>query len=111
MEWKGQHCRVMADGTRVARTPAEWKALWADIGVEPPPVDLSNHFAAAVFLGQRMTGGFRVEWLEPGLDGGRYKVPYRVQEPAGFAIQVLTQPYAVRLIPKTALDIDVSPAP
>ncbi|MBI5623660.1 MAG: protease complex subunit PrcB family protein [Elusimicrobia bacterium] len=106
MEWKGQHCGVTQPASRAAKTPAEWTALWAQIG-QPAPTELGERFAAAVFLGSRPTGGFGVRFREPSAEGGALKVRYEVLVPTGFVTQAFTEPYAVRLFPKTDLPVEL----
>lgn len=106
-QWKGQFCGVSAPETRTAKTPEQWEALWKDIGRPAPAVDLSGKMAVAVFLGERPTGGFRVQFLEPKTSKERVTLGYRVLPPKGMAIQAFTQPYAVRLLPLSKLPVEI----
>ncbi len=99
MEWSGAFCPVAEPAVVVARTAREWEKIWEKIGRAAPAADLSKHFAVAVFLGTRNTGGYGVLFEEPGGKAGTL-VRYRVRKPRGMVIQALTQPYAVRLFPK-----------
>lgn len=51
--------------TVVARTPDEWKALWArhtgGTGEDAPAVDFSRDMVVGVFLGQRPRAGYAVQ--------------------------------------------------
>lgn len=107
MEWKGQFCGKMEGDARVVTTQAQWEAAWKAVGQPAPAVDLERNFAAAVFLGQKNTGGYGVAFLEPvrDLKAGTLTVTYKVTGPKGMAIQTLTQPYAMRLFPKTDLTV------
>ncbi len=107
LQWKGQFCGVSVPGTRLAKTPAEWEALWKEIGRPAPAQDLKGQMAVAVFLGERPTGGFRVQFLEPKTAKERVTVGYRVLPPKGMAIQAFTQPYAVRLLPLPKLPVEL----
>jgi hypothetical protein len=55
----------VADPRRViARTEAEWRALWAvhaGPGAEPPAVDLAAVIVAAAFAGDKPSAGYAVE--------------------------------------------------
>lgn len=108
MEWKGQYGGPVASATRVAKTAAEWTALWGEIGQPAPAADLKAHFAAAVFMGQRPTGGWTVRFHEPEVQAGELVVRYEVLAPKGFVTQAFTQPYVVRLFPKTDLPIKLA---
>lgn len=112
MNWNGQTCGVSAPSTRVILTHSQWSALWQDIGAPAPDVDLSKNFAVAVFLGGRRTGGFSVGFREPRRDpSGTLVVSFKTHEPQGFAIQMLTRPYAVRLFAGTETAVRVEEAP
>lgn len=100
MEWKGQFCAVSAAEHVVVETPKDWEKLWKDIGKPAPQADFSKHFAVAVFLGHRRTGGYSVRWEEPKAEKGTLTVRYAVAPPEGMAMQALTQPWDVRLFNK-----------
>ncbi len=106
-QWKGQFCGVSAPGTRTAKTSQEWEGLWKEIGRPAPAQDLKGKMAVAVFLGERPTGGFRVQFSEPKTAKDRLMVGYRVLPPKGMAIQAFTQPYAVRLLPLSKLTVEI----
>ena len=97
-EWKGQFSGALQGAQRVIRSEPEWQAAWAEIGQAAPAApDFKSRFAVAVFLGQRSTGGYRVQWLEPDSSGPATVVRYREMKPQGMAMQALTQPYAVKV--------------
>lgn len=107
MEWSGQQVKSGEPANLVVKTPTEWTALWNKIGQPPPSVDWDKYFAAAVVLDQKMTGGYKVIFLDPAVDkkASTFTVLYRVNEPDGMTIQILTRPYAVKLFPRTPLKI------
>ena len=93
----------------VARTPAEWAALWkAHAGPAPAPaVDLAKSTVIAVFLGERMTGGYMVEITGTRRDGGALVVSWAERKPAGdqMTAQVITSPAHIASIPAFAGEI------
>ena len=101
MEWKGSFCPVEKASHRVVETSAAWEALWKELGKPSPAADLKKHFAVAVFLGSRPTGGYSAVFEEAADEKGQTVVRYSVRGPQGMAIQAFTQPYAVRLYPRT----------
>jgi len=106
LEWKGQFSGALQGAQRVIRSETEWQAAWAEIGQGAPAApDFRSHFAVAVFLGQRSTGGYRVQWLDPDSSGPATVVRYREMKPQGITMQVLTQPYAVKVFPRDKADI------
>ena len=110
-EWKGQFSGALQGAQRVIRSEPEWQATWAEIGQDAPAApDFKTHFAVAVLLGQRSTGGYGVAWLEPDSSGKATVVRYREMKPQGMSMQALTQPYAVKLFSREKADIRVEAA-
>ena len=107
-EWRGSRGGKEAFSVVVARTPEAWRALWEGIG-QPPPVefDATRNIAAALFLGQRRTGGYGIAIESVGRRGAFMVVRFQEIRPAPDAMvtMALTSPYLVRLIPKTELAI------
>ena len=110
MEWKGQFCAVNEPSHRLIMDQNQWSALWRELGQETPAADLAENFGAAVFLGTCSTGGYSVKVLDPALEDGRLVVRYKVSPPRGLSIQALTQPYAVRLFPRSPLEVRMEAA-
>lgn len=112
MEWTEPFSNVEQPGTAVVTTQEDWEKLWKRIGKSEAPVaDLQVYFAAAVFLGQRNTGGYSVRLLDPEVRDGKLVVRYVEKKPTGIVFQALTYPYAVRLYPKSGMEVVVEPAP
>lgn len=108
MEWNGPFSSVSRPETRIIKTEAEWAKLWSDIGApEAPVADLQTHVGVAVFLGERLTGGYGVKLLDSMAREGKVVIRYRESVPRGITFQALTYPYAVRLYPKTGADVTV----
>lgn len=107
METEGSYCKVATPGHRVVESEAQWAALWKEIGSKPPRADFSKSFAVGVFAGTRHSGGFAIRFDEPRDAGDALIISYRVVGPKGMATMALTQPYAVRLFPKTTKRIRV----
>jgi hypothetical protein len=93
----------------VARTDAEWAALWrAHAGDRPAPqVDLTANTIVAVFLGTRMTAGFDVEITGTRREGGALVVEWRETRPPPDAVtaQVITSPAHLVAIPRVEGEI------
>lgn len=110
MEWKGQFCSKEEGDARVVTTQAQWEEVWKAIGQPAPAADLRDHFAVAIFLGLKNTGGYGVAFLDPAIDdrAGTLTVKYKVTNPKGMAMQALTKPYAVKVFPKTNLAVHLA---
>jgi hypothetical protein len=93
----------------VARTPAEWAALWRrhSSSGTPPAVDLTSSTVVAVFLGSRPSAGFQVEITGTREKGGVLTVLWQERQPGAGDItaQMLTSPFHIVTIPKFAGDI------
>lgn len=111
MEWKGQYGGPIDPGTEVAADEGAWTRLWLMVGQDAPPLDFKKFFAVAVFAGERPTGGYTVEFLDPVPKGMDVIVRYRVKEPAGFATQAIAQPWKIRAFPRVRGKVFVEAAP
>jgi hypothetical protein len=93
----------------VARTPAEWTALWSQHGGETPApkVDLGSRTVVAVFLGSRPSAGYAVEITGTREQGGILTVEWRESRPPRGQItaQMMTSPAHIATIPKFAGEI------
>jgi len=93
----------------VARTPAEWTALWRQHAGETalPKVDFGSRTVVAVFLGTRASAGYAVEITGTRQEKGALIVQWRERrpEPGMVAAQVITSPAHIATIPKFAGEI------
>jgi PrcB C-terminal len=90
----------------VARTPAEWQALWKDHapGDKLPAVDFASNMVVGVFLGTQPSAGYEVEIVGVRTDGDALVVEYAERQPARgtMAAQILTQPFHLVAVPNRA---------
>ena len=88
----------------VARTEAEWSALWkAHGGTQPiPVVDFSTSIVAAVFLGTQPTAGFSVEIVGTRRDADTLTIEYIERRPGrgDITAQVITSPFHIVELPR-----------
>ena len=93
------------------RSAAEWEKLWRQHAGERarPPVDFVKETVLAVCLGSRPTAGFSIEIVSTRQDGPTLIVQYRETRPAagGIVAQVLTSPYHIVAMSKSAAVTDV----
>lgn len=103
---RGARSDVNAFRTAVARTAAEWQALWATLGQRQnmPNVNFDTTMIVAVFLGVRPTPGYAVDIVDARREGTMLIVEYVEREPPTDSIQadVITTPFAVAGVPVTA---------
>lgn len=102
-QWQGNQARVSSAGEELAQDNNSWEALWARIG-QPAPQNLPNDkIAVAIFLGQKRTSGYSVAFTGTRQEAGQIIVTYRVNSPTfdQNVSQVITNPYAITLIPRS----------
>lgn len=96
----GQRSGIKTFHVEAVQDEAAWKALWARHNPnEPAPaVDFTREQVAAVFLGERLSGGCSVgiELMNDPLVSSRLVVFYRAVEPSrrSFAVAAVTYPFA-----------------
>jgi VWFA-related protein len=90
----------------VARTDAEWQALWQRHapGRSAPPVDFSKNMVVAVFLGSRPSGGYQVQITGVRTEGNALVVQWSESRPGAgqAAAQVMTSPSFMATVPRHA---------
>lgn len=106
--WRADNARAQSQSFLVARTDAEWVALWDLAGRAPPGKLPPDQMALGVFLGTRTTTGYSVDIirLRPERRNGqrdRLVVEYREINPPDELIkaQVLTSPYAIIMVDRS----------
>lgn len=108
MEWKGAYCDRKKPEALIADSKTKWDAVWREaFGEKAPAMDFSKHVVAAVFMGEKNTGGYAVEFLEPRIKDGKTIIPYKLKSPAkgAFVIQSFTQPYLMKAFEKGKLPV------
>jgi hypothetical protein len=88
----------------VARTNAEWEALWRAHapGRPEPTVDLTKNMIVAVFLGSRPSSGYMVQITGVRREGDALVVQWSEVAPAKgqMAAQVMTAPSHIVQVPR-----------
>jgi protease stability complex PrcB-like protein len=106
---RGDQSGVDVERQVVARTAAEWAALWRQHapGQPPPSVDFAKEMVVAVFLGSRNTAGYSVEIVSAETEQGSLIVRYRPRAPSPDAItaQIITTPFQVVAMPRATGDV------
>jgi hypothetical protein len=112
-EWKGLYGGLATPADKVIRTQEEWTTLWRQTHASqvPPPgapkVDFATEMVIAVFMGQRPTGGYALTIEDVAFGDKEIRVTVREQAPPPDAItaQVLTQPFHMVVVKKSALPV------
>lgn len=106
---KGYRSGIRESLQTVIRNQTEWQKLWqrhTSSQPKPPPppaMDFKSEMVAAVFLGEKPTGGYGVEIVRVERNHGTFTVLYKESEPPPGAMttQALTQPFHIVRIPAT----------
>jgi hypothetical protein len=93
----------------VARTAAEWLAVWRQHAGEKalPAVDFKSRMVVAVFLGSRPSAGYAAEIIGIREAGGTLIVQWQERRPSRGEVsaQVLTSPAIIATVPTFAGEI------
>ena len=111
--WAGLQGGVTAASHRVVRDAAAWDAFWQDVQTSAPrPFRPDREQAVAVFLGERRTGGYTVRIENAAAQEGRLVVTYQESPPppGTMVTQALTSPWALVVVPRSDLPVEVRPA-
>jgi len=90
---------------KVVRNQAEWLELWrkhtSDFNTTPPTVLFDQEIVAAVFLGDKPTGGYDVTIVRAERSGDELVIYYLEQAPppGGIVTQAFMQPFHIVRIP------------
>lgn len=107
-EWEGQYSSQREPFAQIVtsewgnKSSLGWRNLWkkAFPSSEAPAIDFDKYVVACVFLGQRPTGGYRVEFGKPYIKDNKMVVPYKERKPTGFVTQALSYPYRLKVFEK-----------
>jgi protease stability complex PrcB-like protein len=104
---KGDQSNIESPTQVLARTEAEWVALWRRHAGdrERPPVDYTREMVVGVFMGSRPNAGFSTAIVSSMEVKGVLVVRYRETIPPAGTVtaQILTFPYHLVAIPKAAV--------
>lgn len=113
IRWSGIDSGILAARNEVIRDALTWRALWNEHAPKTtvPPVDFTHQMVIAIFLGERPTGGYRVEITKIRTLPDQLAVEYQEVLPEEGMVhsQALTYPYVMKVIPKTNLFIHFHP--
>jgi PrcB C-terminal len=106
---KGNFSGISEPLQTVIRAQAEWESLWKHhTSIQSPPsplpsVDFRMDMIAAVFLGQKSTGGYEIEITGADFNNSVLNISYVIRSPVGGgpAIQALTQPFHIVKLPRS----------
>jgi hypothetical protein len=96
---RGPLSRIEAAREAVARTEAEWTALWKAHapGTPKPRLDMTKRTVIGVFVGSRPSGGYAVDIVRIDRQGDGMLVTWRERRPGAdeIASAMMTQPFHI----------------
>ena len=100
---KGVRSGIRESLQTAARSQSDWEGLWRkhvsnQTNPPPPPaVDFTKEIVAAVFLGERPTGGYEIDIVSAEQSDGVLTVSFEEKEPrpGGIQTQAFTQPFHI----------------
>lgn len=100
-DWQGNSARSVSREALVVQDAAAWQQVWERVGTAAPSGLPDDQAAVAVFAGQKRTGGYSVEFTDVQRDENQTIVHYRIKMPSltQMTTQVMTSPYAIKLVP------------
>jgi hypothetical protein len=99
----GQMSGIRRYRTAIVRDPRAFVSLWAQHGQgRRPLVDFTRYSVAAVFAGEKPTGGYRVKYSRTRKTGRLAIVEFELESPSPdmMVTQAITYPWAIRILPK-----------
>jgi hypothetical protein len=99
--WEGVLSAGATDMRVTARDQRDWGILWQLVGREPPGALPEGAMAVGIFLGTRPTAGYSVDYLGASETPDQITLQWREQTPGPdqMLAQVVTAPWAIRLLP------------
>jgi PrcB C-terminal len=112
---KGEQSNVDSARQIVIRTEADWTKLWQQHSPDRqrPTVDFAKDMIVGVFMGSRSTAGYNISIVSTFAKDGNVLVRYQesTPRPGTMTAQVLTFPYHLVAIPKTAGEVKFEKTP
>ena len=96
----GYYCSHPERHDYIIQTQQEWDDLWQKTygsSLEAPDINFSSNIVLAVYMGERSTGGYRIEITNIGENEEHRRVYIRETRPSPFGgvTLALTQPYHI----------------
>lgn len=100
--WHGQYGGEMAPRAVAVMNAEQWQRLWRGLDRKAPAMDFSKACAVVAYGGERPTGGFTLEFLEPLPQGEDVLIRWRVRAPSPetYTTQAIAHPWMVKVFPR-----------
>lgn len=92
-----------AETTVLIKSQKELSDLYKELNLgDAPAIDFTKHNVAALFMGEKRTGGYSITIKNITIKGDTAVLKVSETKPEGMATMALTQPYCIAAITKTA---------
>jgi len=101
-DWSGQYCPQTKPLEKLVENIMDWQSMWGLTGEKMPKImiDFDSEVVAGIFLGDKPTGGYRIEFRQPFVQNETMFILYKVGKPTGVVTQAISQPYAIKVFQK-----------
>lgn len=112
MEWKGQYGGD-PQGAEALMNEVRWNMAWRRLDRSAPKLDFTKYFAVIANAGERPTGGFTIEFLDPVSQGDDLLIRWRVRSPSpdSYTTQAIAHPWKVKAFPRPKGRVKVEEVP
>lgn len=112
-QWKGNYCGYTKATRSVIYTEEEWRDAWEKINIlrlpkpELPKIDFEKEIVIAVFMGERLSGGYSIEIINILKTEKEIVVVVEEKEPPPESLKTmaLTSPYHIAIIKRSVLPV------
>jgi hypothetical protein len=108
-QWHGQYEGDAAFSTQMIKTQVGWSGFWERMRrPAPQALDETREMAVYIAVGERRTGGFVPKVISATEQDGKLVIVYTdgAPSPESFVTQVITHPWVIAIVPKSALPVE-----
>ncbi len=112
-EWKGHNCGYTEPSRLVIKTGDQWREIWKKVNAlklprpELPKIDFEKEMVVAIFMGERSSGGYKIEIINIIKTEKQIVIEVEEEEPPPESLRTmaLTQPYHIVVIKRYPLPV------
>ncbi len=108
-QWRGQYEGEAQFSTQLIKSQDRWSSFWERMRrPAPQALDEAHEMAIFIAVGERLTGGFKPQVVSAAERDGKLVIVYTdgPPSPETFVTQVLTHPWVIAIVPKSALQVE-----
>ncbi len=112
-EWKGHNCGYTEPSRLVIKTGDQWREIWKKVNAlrlprpELPKIDFEKEMVVAIFMGERSSGGYKIEIININKTEKQIVIEVEEEEPPPESLRTMafTQPYHIVVIKRCPLQV------